>query len=122
MTHDPGDPRRLEAEDDVLQVMYWLRGEGIAPEVTPADLARFVSRTERQLAEILERLASLGLVDARADHLTPRFALTAEGVREGGRRFADEFAGITRPGHGECGDPACDCRQTGNPADCRHHA
>ena len=41
-----------------------------------------------------------------------RYALTEEGAREGGRRFADEFKDLTKPGHGECGDPDCECQQT----------
>jgi len=50
----------------------------------------------------------------------PRYELTATGVREGGRRFADEFANLTRPGHGECADPNCQCQRTEDPADCSH--
>ena len=49
-----------------------------------------------------------------------RFRLTDAGLKEGGRRFADEFADLTKPGHYECGDPSCECRRTGNPADCIH--
>ena len=110
----------LEGQDEVLQVMYWLRGEALAQDVSAADLARFTGSSELELDGLLERLALFGLV-----HLVPgtsgaRYALTEEGVREGGRRFADEFADMTKPGHGECGDPECDCHRTGSPADCAH--
>lgn len=110
----------LGAQDEILQVMFWLRGEALALDVSAADLARFTGSTELELDGLLERLSLLGLV-----HLVPgtsgaRYGLTAEGVREGGRRFADEFADITKPGHGECGDPECDCHRTGSPADCAH--
>ena len=110
----------LEAQDEVLQVMFWLRGESLAPDVSAADLSRFIGSTELELDGLLERLVLLGLVQRVPGTDGARYALTAEGVREGGRRFADEFADITKPGHGECGDPECDCHQSGNPADCAH--
>ena len=117
----PFEPRRgLEAQDEVLQVMYWLRGEALAQEVTTEDLARFIGASELELDGLLERLVLLGLVQAVPGTIIPRYALTAEGVREGGRRFADEFSDMTKPGHGECGDPECDCHRTGSPADCAH--
>ena len=110
----------LEAQDEVLQVMYWLRGEKLADDVSAADLARFVGATELAIDGALERLALLGLVSVVPAGGTLRYVLTDAGAREGGRRFADEFADLTRPGHGECGDPECECRQTGNIEDCRH--
>lgn len=116
-------PRRaLEAQDEVLQVMYWLRGEALSLQVTTADLARFTDATDLELDGILERLTVLDFVHRLPGGSAARFELTAEGVREGGRRFADEFADLTKPGHGECGDPDCDCRRTGQVEDCRHRA
>ena len=110
----------LAAEDEVLQVMYWLRGEGLAGDVGPADVTRFTGAADEAVVRVLGRLVERGFV-ARAEHAgEPRFALTDEGVREGGRRFADEFAELTKAGHGECNDPDCDCRRTGQPEDCRH--
>ena len=35
--------------------------------------------------------------------------LTEDGRREGARRFADAFSGMTGQAHGECSDPDCDC-------------
>lgn len=119
MTGVPGGD--LEAQDEILQVMYWLRGEKLAPEVTVQDLARFVGAA-LPLDDVLARLVRLGLVSATPSGGTLRYALTEAGVREGGRRFADEFRDLTKPGHGECGDPECECQQTGNVEDCRHHA
>jgi len=115
-----GSRRGLEAQDEVLQVMYWLRGEALAVDASAADLARFTGSTELALDGLLERLALLGLVRLVPGSGETRYTLTAEGVREGGRRFADEFSDLTKPGHGECGDPECDCHQTGSAADCRH--
>ena len=109
----------VAASDEILQILYWLRGEGLAAHASPADIARLSGLDEPRLAVLLERLAAQGLVTAIAHG---RYALTDTGAREGGRRFADEFAELTRAGHGDCNDPDCECRQTGNVADCRHRA
>ena len=117
---DAPDPADLAAQDEVLQVMFWLRGERLASDVTVPDVARFTGSSAEAIAAVLRRLVALGLVTSLQGDAAPRFALTVEGNREGGRRFADEFADLTKPGHGECGDPDCDCQRTGSPEDCRH--
>src|SRR6185503_6773218 len=35
-------PLDLERRDEVLQVMFWLFGEGLGPDVAPEDITRFV--------------------------------------------------------------------------------
>lgn len=109
----------IAATDEILQVMYWLRGENIAPDVAPPELARWVGLEAEQIAPLLESLVVSGLVEYVPDREV-RYRLTNSGAIEGGRRFADEFAEMIKPGHYECSDPNCDCRQTGNPADCVH--
>lgn len=109
----------LAAEDEVLQVMYWLRGEGLSPDASAADIIRFTGTSDETLMRTLDRLIERGFV-RRSPGDAVLFTLTPEGAREGGRRFADEFADITKPGHGECGDPNCECQVTGQAADCRH--
>jgi hypothetical protein len=108
----------LAALDEILQVMYWMRGEGLAEDVAAQDLERWIGRAARVIGPLLERLADRGQVRRVSENL--RYSLTEAGGREGGRRFADEFAELTRPGHGECADPNCECQRTGNPADCEH--
>jgi hypothetical protein len=121
MRDEPPDRTNdLSAQDEILEVMFWLRGEGIASQVGTEDLARFTGATASELERRLARLAALALVSIVATPSGTRYALTGEGIREGGRRFADEFRDLTKPGHGECGDPDCECRQTGNVEDCRH--
>jgi hydrogenase maturation protease len=118
---DPPD-ERLAARDEILQVMYWLHGEGLAKEVSADDLSRWVSIDVIKIHSLLVDLAESKLVEAKESDGTGRmrFRLTDAGLKEGGRRFADEFAELTKPGHYECGDPNCECRRTGNPADCIH--
>ena len=114
--------KQLAARDEILQVMYWLHGEELAKEVTADDLARWVSLDATQIRLLLVDLAESKLVEAirSSESDEAQFRLTDTGLKEGGRRFADEFAELTKPGHYECGDPNCECRRTGNPADCVH--
>jgi len=104
--------------DETLQIFYWLEGEGLAREAGAVDLERWLSLGAETIEPVLERMATLGLVEPSFDG---RYRLTALGRSEGGRRFADEFSDMTKPGHGECGDPDCECYATGEPADCRHN-
>lgn len=94
--------------DEVLQVMFWMRGEELGREVEPADLDVFLGREvdPGRVRNILERLVERDLVEVTE---AGRFRLTDQGVLEGGRRFADEFSDLTGQAHGECADPACDC-------------
>jgi hypothetical protein len=118
---DPTD-RQLAARDEILQVMYWLHGEGLAKEVSADDLARWLSFDRIQIHSLLVDLAESRLVEPTesSQSSSVRFRLTDAGLKEGGRRFADEFAELTKPGHYECGDPDCECKRSGNPADCIH--
>ena len=47
---------RRAATDEILQVMYWLRGENIAQEVAPNDLAKWVGLEASQIELILIQL------------------------------------------------------------------
>ncbi len=93
-------------QDEILQVMYWMRGEGFGEKITIADLRRFLDADDDTLLANLSHLSKKNLVEL---DLADRYELTPAGVREGGRRFADEFDGMLKPGHYECDDPNCDC-------------
>ncbi len=92
--------------DEVLQVMYWMAGEGFGEEFTLADLRKFLSAGDDVLADTLEQMVSTGLLERVGGE---RYALTEQGRREGGRRFADDFEDMLKPGHFECDEPDCDC-------------
>jgi hypothetical protein len=122
---DPPGAPGLAAQDEILQVLFWLRGERLAQDASAAELVRFVTLPLAEVEQVLLRLAAVGLVAASTrtsgeGAAEPRYRLSEDGVREGGRRFADAFEDLTRPGHGECGDPDCECRRTGNTDDCRN--
>jgi hypothetical protein len=97
----------LRVRDEVLQAMYWMRAEGLAEATSAAELARFIGVPAQTLAPFLERFAADGYLEAAGD----RFRLTARGEETGKRTFAEEFADLTRPAHGEC-DADCWCHSS----------
>ncbi len=96
--------------DEILQVMYWYRGEGFGDSVTVRDLQTFLPADEELLSREMERMVVDGYLVREADILPPRYAFTPFGAREGARRFADEFAGLTGQAHGECGPNCPHCK------------
>ncbi len=112
--HDPLEAVRWR--DEVLQVLYWYRGEGLGEAVTALDLVPFLVADPKLIVGQLEQLVAEGYVSI-VEGSPVRYELTELGVKEGGRRFADEFAGLTGQAHGECSNPNCSC-QTLGPAAC----
>ena len=114
MSRDP-DMARL---DEVMELLYWLEGEGLEADATLGQVARFLTYPEAEVAAILQRLCERGDVEPESGD-PARFRLTAIGKKEGGRRFKETFQELLSQGHGECNDPECDCMD--DPASCRHH-
>jgi hydrogenase maturation protease len=108
----------LKRRDEVLQIMFWLQGEGFGPDVASADILRFVD-DETAVRTTLSQLVDGGYAEPLGDPgALPRYRLTAVGMREGRRRFLDEFEPyLARHAHGECGAADCDCHRGG--AECR---
>lgn len=99
--------RRIYWRDEVLQVMFWLEGEGLGSRIDAETLDRFLGGESEIALLHLDRLVRDGYLERdRANG----FRLAPRGRQEGGRLFAEEFASLTRPTHGECGDD-CWCRQ-----------
>lgn len=99
----------IQLRDEVLQLLFWFEGEGFRSEATLGGLGRFLNRPSSELESVLADLVELGWVARRDGEGGPDYRLTEAGRSEGGRRFADEFAGLTGQAHGECSDPDCDC-------------
>lgn len=110
----------LRQRDEILQILYWLQGEGLGEQILPSDLLPFLGIDETAIADQLEQLAIEGYV-ALTDEDPARYYLTDWGSKEAGRRFADEFAGLTGQAHGECNNPNCSCRVLG-PGACDAHS
>ena len=107
----------LRCRDDILQAMYWMRGEGFGEETDEQMLQSFLVVDETLLREQLEILTEEGYLEESGG----RYRLSELGVKEGGRRFADEFAGLQSTAHGDCGPECPICK--GVPRDsCAHCA
>lgn len=87
--------------------MYWMRSEGLADAPRAGELARFLAVPEATLLPYLDRFASEGYLERQGDG----WRLSDAGEATGRRLFADEFADMTRPGHGEC-DEDCWCHES----------
>lgn len=102
--------------DEILQVMYWLLGEGFGKEVTIGDILRFVDCDEDTMRRHLDKLVGEGYTErlsVEAQQFAQiKYRLTETGTEEGKRRFAEEFEPMLyKHGHGECGRPDCWCHQ-----------
>lgn len=110
---DPVD--RLRRRDEILQVLFWLEGEGFLTDMTEEGVARFLPWPARRIRAGLEDLVDTGFAAADDDAGDRRaYRLTEVGRREGGRRFVEEFAPmLSRNTHagGECHDPDCACHE-----------
>lgn len=104
----------LQQRDEILQIMFWLHGEGLGPDVSPEDILRFVG-DQPAVHATLRQLVEDGFAEPQLDGVgTRRYRLTALGMREGRRRFLDEFEPyLARHAHGECGSADCDCHSGG---------
>ena len=112
MSDQPGGG--IARQDELLELLYWLEGEGFGGNATFGGIVRFLAHTEEEVREALELLVTRGDVVVAEEGGTPEYRLTEVGRREAARRFAEEFAPLLSQGHGECNDPECECHS--NPA------
>jgi len=105
----------LRWRDEILGVLYWLRGEGIMLEARAGDLGGFLVADPSTLLAHMGRLAAEGYLHREGDGADARFRLSETGDRQGSRVFADDFAELTGAAHGECG-PGCSCQRHGGAA------
>ena len=129
----------IRIRDEILEVLYWLRGEGIHEEVRPGDLRPFVQLDPDDTRRHLEALAASGILERRVEeaaaagssapgsrHAHPSagacYRLTERGLQEAARRFVEAFAPMLGQGHGSACAPDCECRDPAHPdVDCPTH-
>ena len=109
---DDSAGRDIARRDEVLELLYWLEGEGFVGSATLSGIARFLVHPEDDVRCTLTELVRRG--DVVVDEASDEYRLTDMGRSEAARRFAEEFAPLLSQGHGECNDPQCDCHT--NPA------
>jgi len=92
---------------EILQAMFWMRGEGIDSKVEPRRLAEFLAVDPADIEAQMLDLAIQGfLLEVSTE--PRRYELSPRGVAEGGRSFQDEFANLTHAAHYGCA-PGCWC-------------
>ena len=106
-------PRDLELRDEILEVLFWMRGEGLGEEADAGELTVWLAAGAGRLASVLDWMRAEDLL--REGTRPGAFRLTELGLAEGGRRFTESFAGagLGVQGHGECA-PGCDCLEHGH--------
>lgn len=107
---DGGERDDLFWQDELLQVLYWLTGEGLGPDVRWSDLQVLTDGSDAVLLAAARGLAARGLVQVTDREGLPALRLTPAGMEEGRRRFVDQFADLLGQAHGECG-PDCECHR-----------
>jgi hypothetical protein len=55
--------------DEILQLMYWLKGEGLLDEVTADDLRRFLATDPGRLEVRLDQLVQEGYLESASESL-----------------------------------------------------
>ena len=117
--------------EEILQVLYWMDGEGLADAVPFNRLMVLLNTDTENLLYHLQNNISIGYLKSVDVIVTENSSiqLTEAGKKEAGGIFRDAFEGMQKGGHGECG-PDCEfCYSEGekledcvhNCADSRHH-
>lgn len=102
----PKSPR-LKAmfwRSEILQVMYWLHGEGLGDLVDPEVIERFLGVDSEHATQYLDRLVEEGFLTTEGG----RYELSERGHEEGAAEFEAAFSELTGAAHGEC-SPDCWC-------------
>ena len=113
--------------DEILQVLFWMQGEGFLQAVSAQDLQPFLHGDRQTIAYYLGKFADEGLLvrhqeSRNGEVASKRYALSEQGHEEGLRRFSEAFSGMQKQGHGAC-SPDCDCEwgTEGHDESCPHH-
>ncbi len=110
----------IRVRDDVLQFLYWMKGERLGEAFSLPQLTGYLRQPEGDLSRAVSALLESGLLEREDDG---RLRLSALGELEGRRRFEDEFEPyLGHESHLMCDDPDCDCHSPDWEGDCRHLA
>ena len=107
--------------DEILQIMYWLRGEHLGESISAQKLLVMLNTNEENLMLHLKKLVYEDYLIHKNDtySIDSEFSLSEQSAKEAGRKFSEAFQGLQKAGHGECG-PDCDCQWEGHDS-CNHH-
>jgi len=101
--------RALFWKDEILQILYWMNGEGFGNEVPAIQVLSLLNTNEANLYYHIGKLVEDGVLQSSSPEIdgSTKIQLATDMKKEAGRRFADAFQGYQKAGHGECG-PDCE--------------
>lgn len=101
--------RALFWKDEILQILYWMEGEGLGKEVPFVQVLSLLSSNEDNLLYHIDKMVKEGVLKANTPEIsrTTLIQLSDDMKKEAGRRFSEAFQGYQKAGHGECG-PDCE--------------
>jgi len=109
-------------QDEILQILFWMRGEGLGEVVTLIEINRFLTAEESTLKETVQRLVEIGYLEisTNSENIS-KVQLTEQGIKEGKIRFKEEFENyLGHEDHMVCDDPNCDCHADDFEGICHH--
>ncbi len=95
--------------EEILQVLYWMQGEGLAEAVPVSRLLSLLSTSTPNLLLHLQKNIQAGYLKTNDGEVNENTSvqLTDAGKKEAGGIFRNAFEGMQKGGHGECG-PDCE--------------
>ena len=96
----------------MLQVIYWLRGEGFGDFVDAPLLEQYLGVDAAAGLAYLDRLVEDGYLISDGAW----YRLSSRGLREGEETLATAFSDLVRPSHGECSSE-CWCQMSPSEAE-----
>ena len=101
--------RALFWKDEILQIMYWMDGEGFGKTVPASQILALLNTNEANLFFHLEKMIKEGVLECEDSKIEKgsMVGLSDDSKKEAGKRFAEAFQGYQKAGHGECG-PDCE--------------
>ncbi len=110
--------------EEILQVLYWMEGEGLEVSVPFSRLMVLLNTSLDNLFLHLKKNIEAGYLETEDDLLNEDspVRLTPFGKKDAGNIFRNAFEGMQKGGHGECG-PDCEfCYSKGEKLeDCVHN-
>ena len=88
--------RSLFWKEEILQVLYWMHGEGMGTEVNLPQMLPFLNTSYQNLEYHLHKITKEGLLLTLDKDGTLHYKLSETGKKEGGRQFAEAFQGMQK--------------------------
>ena len=90
--------RALFWKDEILQIMYWMDGEGLGSSVPAKQILALLNTDEDNLLYHLQKMVNDGWLemDGHSMERDTLVNLSASSKKEAGRRFSEAFQGISK--------------------------